>query len=332
MKAGRISIAVQGAIALAAGFAMISVAEAQGGFGPPELTLVPVEGHDNLHLIRDQFNGNITVIVGEEGVVLVDTKSAQVHDGVVGFIRSITDAPIKYVIDTHLHPDHTGGNPPLLALGATLIASENARRIMAERASAGLPNITLRDTARIWLDAMPIDLYYFGRGHTDGDIIVHLPTEDVIIMGDLFALWGNYESVIDYSAGGSLRDWPRTLDRALELDFDLVIPGHSGVTDRAMIVGYQDYLVRIQQMVREMTGQGRPREDIQMMLQTEFNWGGLSMGTGLDGVILEMGAQGGGRGRPGGAGGRPGGAGGRPGGAGGAAAPGAPGAGSPGGA
>jgi hypothetical protein len=85
-------------------------------------------------------------------------------------------------------------------------------------------------------------------------------------------------------------------------------------------------------MVREMTGQGRPREDIQMMLQTEFNWGGLSMGTGLDGVILEMGAQGGGRGRPGGAGGRPGGAGGRPGGAGGAAAPGAPGAGSPGGA
>jgi hypothetical protein len=134
---------------------------------------------------------------------------------------------------------------------------------------------------------------------------------------NLFALWGNYESVVDYSAGVSLRDWPGTLDRALALDFDLVIPGHSGVTDRAMIVGYQDYLVRIQQMVREMTGQGRPREDIQAMLQSEFNWGGLSMGTGHDGVILEMGSQAGGRGRPGGAGGRPGGAGGRAGGAGG---------------
>jgi glyoxylase-like metal-dependent hydrolase (beta-lactamase superfamily II) len=249
--------------------------------------------------------------------VLVDTKSVQTHNGVVEFVRSITAAPIKYVVDTHMHPDHAGGNPPLQAMGATIVASENARRLMAERATPGLPNITIRDTVRLWLDDMPIDLYHFGRGHTDGDVVVHLPTEGVVLMGDLFALWGNYESVVDYSAGGSLRDWPGTLDRALALDFDLVIPGHSGVTDRAMIVGYQDYLVRIQQMVREMTGQGRPREDIQAMLQSEFNWGGLSMGTGLDGVILEMGSQAGGRGRPGGAGGRPGGAGGRAGGAGG---------------
>ena len=302
----------------------VSAAHAQGGFGPPELTLVPVEGHDNLHLIRDQFNGNITVIVGEEGVILVDTKSAMTHDGVVGFVRSITDAPIKYVIDTHMHPDHVGGNPPLLGIGATIVSSENARRLMVERATPGLPNITLRDSVRLWLDDMPVDLYHFGRGHTDGDVVVHLPTEGVIIMGDLFALWGNYESVIDYSAGGSLRDWPATLDRALGLDFDLVIPGHSGVTDRATMIGYQDYLVRIQQMVREMTGQGRPREDIQAMLQSEFNWGGLSMGTGLDGVILEMGAQAGGRGGRGGA--RAGGPAGAPGGAAGGAPAGARGA------
>jgi cyclase len=323
MTSGKFPIAAGIAAMIVTGFAVAPVAKAQGGFGPPQLTLVPVEGHDNIHLIRDQFNGNITVLVGEEGVILIDTKSAQTHDGAVAFIRSITDAPIKYVIDTHLHPDHTGGNPPLQAIGATIVASENARRIMAERAMAGLPNITLRDTVRLWLDDMPVDLYHFGRGHTDGDVVVHLPTEGVIIAGDLFALWDNYESVIDYSAGGSLREWPLTLERMLALDFDLVIPGHSGVTDRAMMAGYRDYLVRIQQMVREMTGQGRPREDIQAMLQSEFNWGGLSMGTGLDGVILEMGSQAGGRGRPGGAGGRPGGAGG----------PGAPGApGGPGGA
>lgn len=283
----------------------VTNAAAQGGFGPPELTLVPVEGHDNIFLIRNQFAGNITVLVGDEGVVLIDTKMAPDHEGVVEFVRSVTDAPIKYVVDTHMHPDHVGGNPPLLAIGATIVASENARRLMVERATPGLPNITLRDTVRLWLDDMPIDLYHFGRGHTDGDVVVHLPTEGVIVMGDLFALWGNYESVIDYSAGGSLRDWPRTLDRALALDFELVIPGHSGVTDRATMEGYQDYLVRIQQLVREMTGQGRPREDIQAALQSEFNWGGLSMSTGLDGVILEMGTQAaGGRGRPGGAGGR----------------------------
>jgi glyoxylase-like metal-dependent hydrolase (beta-lactamase superfamily II) len=271
-----------------AGLVGVSAAvRAQPGFGPPELTLVPVEGHSNLYLIRNQFAGNITVIVGDEGVVLIDTKMANVHDGVVDFVRSISDAPIKYVIDTHMHPDHVGGNPPLQAIGATILASENARRIMAERGTPGLPNITLKDTLRIWLDDMPIDLHHFGRAHTDGDVVIHLPEQRVVITGDMFALWP-YEAVIDYSAGGSLRDWTRTLDRALGLDFDTVIPGHSGVTDRAMMAGYRDHLVQMQDMVREMNAQQRTREEIQAVMQSEFSWGGLSMSVGLDGIIMEM--------------------------------------------
>jgi glyoxylase-like metal-dependent hydrolase (beta-lactamase superfamily II) len=264
-----------------------STIQAQPGFGPPELSLVPVEGFDDLYLIRNQFAGNITVIVGEEGVVLVDTKMAPDHDGVVEFVRSITDAPIKYVIDTHMHPDHVGGNPPLQGIGATIVASENARRLMDERGTPGLPNVTLEDSMRIWLDDMPIDLHHFGRAHTDGDIVVHLPEQRLVITGDMFALWP-YEAVIDYSAGGSLRDWTRTLDRALALDFNTVIPGHSGVTDRATMTGYRDHLARMQDMVREMNAQRRSREDIQAVLQSEFSWGNLSMSVGLDGVILEM--------------------------------------------
>jgi hypothetical protein len=107
-------------------------------------------------------------------------------------------------------------------------------------------------------------------------------------MGDLFALWGPYESVIHYAAGGSVRDWPRTLDAALQLDFDTVIPGHSGVTDRTQVEGYRDYLIRLKDMVREMNQADRSREDIQSMIQMEFGWGGLSMGLGLDGIITEM--------------------------------------------
>jgi len=275
------------AAGLAALLATSSAVQAQPGFGPPELALVPVEGYDNIYLIRNQFAGNIIVLVGDEGVVLIDTKMAPEHDGVIEFVRSITDAPIKYVIDTHMHPDHVGGNPLLQGLGATIVASANARRIMAERQQPGLPNITLNDTMRIWLDDMPIDLRYFGRGHTDGDVVVHLPEERVVIMGDLFALWP-YEAVIDYSAGGSLRDWTRTLDRALSLDFETVIPGHSGVTDRATMAGYRDHLAQMQDMVREMNSQQRSREEIQAVMQSEFSWGGLSMSVGLDGVIIEM--------------------------------------------
>lgn len=259
---------------------------AQGGFGPPELTLVEVQ--DNVYTIRNAGSGNASLIVGEEGAILIDDKFPQDHDGIIGFVREVTDAPLLYVINTHLHPDHAGGNPALQGLGAHVIASENARRIMAERNQPGLPDITLQDTLRIWLDDMPIDLHYLGRGHTDGDVVVHLPTERLVITGDLFALYGPYRAVIDYTAGGSLRDWTRTLERLLELEFDTVIPGHSGVTDPANIEGYIDYLTRTQDMVREMNGRNASREDIQAMLASEFDWGNLEMQIGLDGVISEM--------------------------------------------
>lgn len=263
-----------------------SIARAQGGFGPSELTLVEVR--ENIYTIRNSGSGNATLLVGKAGSILIDDKFPQDHDGIVSFIEDVSDAPLLYVINTHLHPDHAGGNPAMQALGAPIIASQNARRIMVQREQPGLPNITLEDTLRLWLDDMPVDLFYFGRGHTDGDIVVHLPTESVVITGDLFALYGPYRAVIDYTAGGSLRDWTRTLERLLQLDFDTVIPGHSGVTDRANIEGYIDYLTRTQEMVWEMNAQQRSRDEIQAMLESEFDWGGLEMRVGLDGVILEM--------------------------------------------
>ncbi|MBN1236909.1 MAG: MBL fold metallo-hydrolase [Gammaproteobacteria bacterium] len=274
------------AAGVAAGFGAASVAEAQGGFGPPEMTRVEVQ--ENIYTIRNMGAGNATLLVGEEGVVLIDDKFPQDHEDIMRLVREVTDAPLLYVINTHMHPDHVGGNPAMQDVGAHVIASENARRIMAERDQPGLPSITMRDYLRIWLDDMPIDLHYFGAGHTDGDIVVHLPTESVVITGDLFALYGPYRAVIDYSAGGSLRDWTRTLERMLQLDFDTVVPGHSGTTDRQNVEGYIDYLTRTQDMVREMNAQQSSREDIQAMLESEFDWGRLEMAVGLDGVIAEM--------------------------------------------
>jgi cyclase len=265
---------------------LAATAHAQGGFGPPELTLVPVR--DDIYMVRNAGSGNVTVLVGEKAVILIDDKFAQDHDGIMEQVRSVTDLPVSYVINTHMHPDHVGGNPALQALGAEVVASENARRIMAERQIPGLPSVTMKDSLRIYLDDMPIDLHYFGRGHTDGDIVIHLPEQRILIAGDLFALYGPYQPVIDYSAGGSLRDWTRTLEGALQLDFDTVIPGHSGLTDRATMQGYISELTRTQEMVREMNRQGRSREEIQAVLESEFNWGGLAMRVGLDGVITEM--------------------------------------------
>ena len=259
---------------------------AQGGFAPPELALTQVR--ENIYMIRSGASGNVTVLLSDEGVVLVDDKFAMDHDGIMGFVRSITDLPIRYVINTHLHQDHTGGNALMQAANADVIASENARRIMAETQASGLPNITLDDHLRIYHGDMQIDLHYFGRGHTDGDIVVHLPDERIVITGDLFASWEPYVHLIHYAAGGSIRDWSRSLEHALRLDFDTVIPGHSGVTDRAMMEGYLAETIRLQDMVREMNRARRSREDIQKMLETEFGWSGFLVNFGLDGVITEM--------------------------------------------
>ncbi len=274
------------AAALLTSFALAPTAHAQGGFAPAALATTKVR--DNIYVIRSAASGNITVLVGDDSVALIDAKFANEHDGVMAQLKTITDKPVKYVINTHLHADHTGGNQALQALGAQVIASENARRIMVETAAPGLPNFAMRDYLRIYLGKLPIDLYYFGRGHTDGDIVIHLPTEKVVIMGDLFALWGPYMHLIHYAAGGSIRDWSRSLERALRLDFDTVIPGHSGVTDRANMEGYLKETIRLQDMVRDMNRAKKSRDEVKKVLETEFHWSGFMFNLGLDGIITEM--------------------------------------------
>jgi glyoxylase-like metal-dependent hydrolase (beta-lactamase superfamily II) len=276
-------------IATAGAFLLLGVAaaaHAQGGFAPPELAMSQVR--ENIYLIRSGASGNVTVLVSDDGVALIDDKFEGDHEGIVSLVRSVTNQPVRYVINTHLHQDHTGGNALMQAQSVDVIASENARRIMAETQDTGLPNLTLDRYMRLYLGGMPIDLHYFGRGHTDGDIVVHLPEERLVITGDLFATWGPYVHLIHYAAGGSARDWSRSLERALQLDFDTVIPGHSGVTDRATMQGYLAEIVRLQDMVREMNRADRPREDIQKMLETEFGWSEFMLNFGLDGLITEM--------------------------------------------
>lgn len=261
-------------------------AQAGGGFAPPELAIHQLR--DNIYLIRSAASGNVTVLVGESGIVLIDDKFEQDHDGIMTLVRSVSDQPIRYVINTHLHQDHSGGNAMMQAINADVIASENARQIMAETQSTGLPNIIMRDYLRIYLDETPIDLHYFGRGHTDGDVVIHLPEERIVVTGDLFALWGPYAHLVHYAAGGSIRDWPRSLERALALDFDTVIPGHSGVTDRAMMEGFLEETLKIQKRVREMKRENRSRDEIGAMMQSEFGWSEFMLGFGLDGMLIEM--------------------------------------------
>ena len=273
--------------ALAAGLAAAAEqALAQGGFGPQELAIEQVR--DGIYMIRSAASGNITAFVSDDGVLLVDSKFEREYDRYMELLRTVTDRPVRFVINTHMHGDHTGGNARLAEIDADIVASENARRRMAEAQAMGLPNITFDDHLTLYFGGQPLSLYWLGRGHTDGDIVIHVPEEGLVLTGDLFAGWGPSIRLIDYNGGGSLEEWSATLERVLELDFDTVIPGHSGVTDRAMLQGYLDETVRMQEMIRELNRAGRSPDEILSAVQEEFGRLAFVILPGIQSAIAEL--------------------------------------------
>jgi glyoxylase-like metal-dependent hydrolase (beta-lactamase superfamily II) len=221
-------------------------------------------------------------------VLLVDSKFANESERSIELLRTVTDLPIKYVVNTHMHGDHTGGNIAFEALGADIVATENARRRMAETQAMGLPSITFDDHMRLFFGGRAMDFYWLGRGHTDGDLVIHLPEERLVLTGDLFAGGDPFVRLIDYNGGGSLAEWSGTLEKVLALDFDRVIPGHSELTDRAKLQAYLDQIVEMQDLISEMKAAGRAPADIQTAVTGEFGAMAFVVLPGIQPVLDEL--------------------------------------------
>jgi glyoxylase-like metal-dependent hydrolase (beta-lactamase superfamily II) len=255
-------------------------------FPPPGLAIHEVR--DGVYQILSAASGGITVLTSDDGVLLVDTKFDNEYTEYMELLRTVTDQPIRYVINTHMHGDHTGGNIRLEGVGANIIATDNARRGLAATQQMGLPVLTFDDHMRIYFDDQPLDLYWLGRGHTDGDLVVHLPEERMILTGDLFAGFDPSLRLVDYNGGGSFKEWSATLEKVLELDFDTVIPGHREVTDRAKLQESLAEVVAIQDLIREMHGAGRSPEDITAAITSEYGRFAFVVLPGIQAVIAEL--------------------------------------------
>jgi glyoxylase-like metal-dependent hydrolase (beta-lactamase superfamily II) len=240
----------------------------RGGFGPSEAEIV--QFRDDIWLIRSQASGNITVFTSDDGLLLVDSKNANEYTRVAELLKTVTDQPIRYLINTHFHGDHVGGNISMQSVGAAIIATANTRARLAQTQQQGLPVVTFDDRMEVHFGGKRLELYYFGRGHTDGDLVIHLPEERIVMTGDLFAGWGPSIRLIDYNGGGSLVEWPGTLTKAAALDFDVVIPGHSGVTDRTQLQAYIDENRRMLDLIRMLDEAGRTPQEITTAVQMEF--------------------------------------------------------------
>jgi cyclase len=256
---------------------------------PPPLTLNKVK--DNLYEIEGD-GGNVAVYVTSEGVILVDDKYDQDFDNIMAKVKSVTNLPVKYVLSTHYHSDHSGGNAKFLPT-AEVISTANARtNIVEHKQSNAQPGmmparVVFTVESSVFLGGKEVRAHYYGRGHTNGDAVIYFPAERVLHTGDLMA--GN-TPLIDYPGGGSLAEWPKTLDEALKVDFDTVIPGHGPVTNKAALLAYRNDVEKERTRATQLIREGKSQEDVGKAMMAEFHWtaNSLQMQWSLPGMMKEL--------------------------------------------
>lgn len=219
--------------------------------------------------------GNIGVSVGDDGVFVIDDKFARFGDQIIGQIRAITDAPIRYVINTHYHGDHAGANAEMKETGAVIVAHENVRKRMGvsfenkafgrtvEATDAALwPDLTYSEDATFHFNGQTVHALHTPSAHTDGDSILYFEEANILHMGDNF-FFGLFP-YIDVDGGGSLAGMIAAHEKALGLinDDSKIIPGHGPLAVKSDLIKAQDMLKTIQKRVKEEITRGATLEDI----------------------------------------------------------------------
>jgi glyoxylase-like metal-dependent hydrolase (beta-lactamase superfamily II) len=169
-----------------------------------------------------------------------------------------------------------------------VISTEEARQNMIDGKQPGLPSVTFEHHASLWLGGKEVEMYRFGRAHTNGDAVVLFPAQRVLPAGDMFTYGDDVPELIDYAGGGSGKEWTSTLDSALKLNFDRVVPGHGNVTTRAEMQKYRQSTLNLRNRVHEMIAQKKTKADVEKMLRSDFHFADLHIARSLDGLMVEM--------------------------------------------
>jgi glyoxylase-like metal-dependent hydrolase (beta-lactamase superfamily II) len=237
-----------------------------------EITVQPLRGNISALL---GSGGNITVLTGPDGRLLVDAGIAVSRPRLQVALDGISKAPVKYLINTHWHWDHTDGNEWVHSLGATIIAQENTLKHLSATTHvaewdytfqpwpiAGRPTVTFKTDKTLKFDGESIVLRGFGPGHTDGDITAYFTKADVMSLGDIF--WNGVYPFIDSDTGGSIDGMIRLVNASLErvTDKTIIVPGHGPVGDRAQLIEFRDMLVACRENVARLKKQGKSLEEV----------------------------------------------------------------------
>lgn len=223
---------------------------------------------DTVYMLKGR-GGNIGISTGEDGLYIIDDQVKPVTKQLLQAIRKISNKPIRFVINTHYHADHTGGNETIGAAGAVIIAHDNIRkRMTTEQVSifmnnttppypkGALPVVTFNDRMSLHFNGETATAYYVAEGHTDGDSIIHFPASNVIHMGDMY--FNGLYPYVDLDAGGSMQGLVAAADLALSMadESTRIIPGHGPLAVTEDLKGYRDFLIQAGANVQELIDKG----------------------------------------------------------------------------
>jgi glyoxylase-like metal-dependent hydrolase (beta-lactamase superfamily II) len=232
----------------------------------------------NKTYLLEGAGGNVTVAIGTDGIIMVDSQFAPMHDKLKAAIEKISPLPIKYLINTHYHGDHTGGDAAFHKDGATIVAQDNIR---VRLAAGNTPNgLTGAKMAAQPADGLPTDTYSGGaktvqvggrkavlnhvyNAHTDGDTWVYFDDANVLDTGDTFGNTGRYNT-IDFANGGDIRGLIRAADAYIKVSNDQtkIVPGHGKLANKADMIAWREMLVTSRDRVQKLVNEGKTEQEV----------------------------------------------------------------------
>lgn len=245
---------------------------AQTNYDTIQVKTIPIT--TNVYMLQGA-GGNIGVSVGSDAVFVIDDQFAPLTKKILAAIAELTPNPVRFVVNTHWHSDHTGGNENLGQAGAIIYAHENVRRRMTagqfidalnsrvEPSPPGaLPVVTFKDAVTFHINGDSVTTVHVAPAHTDGDVIIHFTKANVIHMGDTFHNAGL--PFVDLSSGGSIHGIIAAADKVLAMSNaqTRIIPGHGPLADRARLKMYRDMVVALRDRVRTLISTGKTVEQV----------------------------------------------------------------------
>ena len=256
-------------VVLFGGLAMLAQAQPKGA--PPVQPIQQVK--PGLYMIAGA-GANSEVRVTNEGLIVVDGKlpGEQNYNALMEQIKSVSSQPVKYLIVTHHHADHTGNNDRFLAAGVQVIGHENLKKNLAAATGSSVPaspNLTYpgADYA-LRLGGVEVQLHHYGRAHTSGDSVVYFPDLKVVAVSDVITT-GMLGPLAEYAGGGSFLEWAKVLDSILKLDFDACIPGNGGVLSKADVQAYKTKIETFVTRAKEAVRNGATKDQLMAQIKTD---------------------------------------------------------------